>query len=363
MFRLFKISTLIFVVLGTIIPKIVFSQADSSAKFVLSAYAEPYFSFDLTDRRQKLKEDFAYNHKRTKMPNLNLMFVKGAYNLGHIRANLAIMAGDYAKYNLANEPRLFRHLMEANAGIKIVKNRNIWLDGGVMPSHIGFESALGADCWTLTRSLLAENSPYYETGFKLSSASNDEKWNASILVLNGWQKIKRPDGIRKPSFGAQINYRPNEKVFVNYSNFVGSDKPDSSGISRVFHNFYTQLQVRKNLDLLIGFDIGTEFGLNSTKKAHWYSPLIISKLRLKNDNQLALRLESYADANEIIVQTKSNLGFKTSGISVNYDYKLSENMLWRIEPKLLYADKKIFTNDKQSSKTDFTITTALTLKL
>jgi hypothetical protein len=40
-----------------------------------------------------------------------------------------------------------------------------------MPSHIGFESVISADCWTLTRSLLAENSPYYETGMRLEATS------------------------------------------------------------------------------------------------------------------------------------------------------------------------------------------------
>ncbi|HLO44429.1 MAG TPA: porin [Leadbetterella sp.] len=339
------------------------AQENSNKRLTFSGYGELYYSSDFSKVVDEEKPSFIYNHKKLGAIQMNLAFLKASYSNKTFRGNVALMAGNYPRYNLSNEPSWARIIYEANAGIKIVKNRNIWLDAGIMPSHIGFESALGADCWTLTRSLLAENSPYYETGFKLSSASKNEKWNASILALNGWQKIKRPDGIRKPSFGAQINYRPNEKVFVNYSNFVGSDKPDSLGISRVFHNFYTQLQVRKNLDLLIGFDIGTEFGLNGTKKAHWYSPVIISKLRLNNDNQLALRLEYYADANEIIEQTESKLGFKTSGISLNYDHKLSENMLWRIEPKLLYADKKIFTNDKQSSKTDFTITTALTLKL
>ncbi len=37
-----------------------------------------------------------------------------------------------------------------------------------MPSHIGFESAVGSDCWNLTRSILAENSPYFESGIKLN---------------------------------------------------------------------------------------------------------------------------------------------------------------------------------------------------
>jgi hypothetical protein len=48
-------------------------------------------------------------------------------------------------------------LLEANIGYKPFAATNFWIDAGVMPSHIGFESAIGSDCWNLTRSILAEN--------------------------------------------------------------------------------------------------------------------------------------------------------------------------------------------------------------
>ncbi len=345
-----------------VIAKNGFSQADSSAKFVFSAYAEPYFSLDLTDRSQNLKEDFIYNHKRTKMPNLNLMFVKGAYNFGHIRANLAIMAGDYAKYNLANEPKLYRHLMEANIGVKLSKSKNIWLDAGVMPSHIGFESAVGADCWNLTRSLLAENSPYFETGVKLSAVSKNEKWNTAFLVLNGWQKIKMPEGINKPSFGLQINFKPTSNITLNYSNFIGSDKPDSLAIARVFHNLFAQVQTSKNLGFIMGFDIGSDKN-RSSKRNIWYSPVVISRLKINEKNFFAARIEYYKDPEETIVSTNTMNGFQTYGYSLNYDYQLSEKMFFRMEAKKYHSKDAVFHSRETSSNQNFSITTALTLKL
>ena len=39
----------------------------------------------------------------------------------------------------------------ANAGYKLSAKKAWWLDIGVLPSHIGFESAVGKDNWTLTR--------------------------------------------------------------------------------------------------------------------------------------------------------------------------------------------------------------------
>jgi hypothetical protein len=51
-----------------------------------------------------------------------------------------------------------KNIYEANVGISLNKKNNLWVDAGVMPSHIGFESAISMDNWYLTRSLLAENS-------------------------------------------------------------------------------------------------------------------------------------------------------------------------------------------------------------
>lgn len=58
-----------------------------------------------------------------------------------------------------------------------------------MPSHLGFESAVGIDCWNLTRSILAENSPYYETGIKLNYTNKKQDLYIAFHLLNGWQKI------------------------------------------------------------------------------------------------------------------------------------------------------------------------------
>ena len=95
---------------------------------------------------------------------------------------------------------------------------------GVFASHLGFESAIGKDCANLTRSILADNSPYFETGAKINYTSDNNKWYVSGLVLHGWQRIQRVDGNNTPAFGHQITYKPNGKVIVNSSSFISNDK-------------------------------------------------------------------------------------------------------------------------------------------
>jgi ferredoxin len=211
----------------TLLSQQTLSQNDSLKKLNFNAYGELYYSYDFSNPQHHEKSNFLYNHKRHNEVNANLLLLKGSYLDKNYRANLALMAGNYAQYNLSTEPNWAQFIYEANIGVKLSKKKNIWLDAGILPSHIGFESAISADCWTLTRSLLAENSPYYETGIKLSYSSKNEKLYLSALFLNGWQKIQRSDYIQRPSFGTQLIYKKSNKISINYSTFIGSDKSDS----------------------------------------------------------------------------------------------------------------------------------------
>src|SRR5690606_24702719 len=159
-----------------------------------------------------------------------------SYENKRVRANLGLGIGSYMNANYAAEEGVLKNIYEANVGIKLSKEHDLWLDAGVMPSHIGFESAIGADCYTLTRSILADNSPYFETGAKLSYSTKNGKWDMAVLVMNGWQRIQRVEGNSTPALGHQLTYRPSEKITLNSSSFIGNDKPDEAKQMRYFHN-------------------------------------------------------------------------------------------------------------------------------
>src|ERR1700748_1815413 len=114
-----------------------------NAKLVFSGYAEIYYSHDFNDPPDHNRPPFVYSYNRTDEVNLNLGSIKAAYTDDNVRANRAIMAGTYANANLAAEPGVLKNIYEANAGIRLSKQVNLWLDAGVFSSHIGFESAVG----------------------------------------------------------------------------------------------------------------------------------------------------------------------------------------------------------------------------
>ena len=77
-------------------------------------------------------------------------------------------------------------MQEAVVGVKLAEN--VWLDGGVFYSHLGLESWASRDNLTYTRSLVAEYSPYYQSGVKLTWTPS-AKLTAQIDVVNGWQIV------------------------------------------------------------------------------------------------------------------------------------------------------------------------------
>lgn len=341
------------------------AQNDSTANpLTLSAYVETYYSYDFGKPTNGNRPGFAYSHNRHNEFNLNLGLVKAAYQKNHVRANLALAAGTYMNANLAAEPGVLKNIYEANAGVKISKKQNLWIDAGVFASHIGFESAIGKDCWNLTRSILADNSPYYESGAKISYTSANEKWFISGLVLNGWQRIQRVEANSTISVGHQLTFKPTSKITLNSSSFIGNDKPDSVRQMRYFHNFYGIFQLNDELAVTAGFDFGAEQKVKGSNEYNkWYAPVLLVKISPDAKNSIAARAEYYSDANGVIISTGTPNGFKTWGYSVNYDRSIGSNMLWRIEARGFSGKDKIFTKNGEAVSTNFFLTTSFAISL
>lgn len=327
------------------------------AGFQFSGYVEAYYCYDSERPADHARKPVFYNYSRHNEVDLNLGFVKASYSQDRVRANFALMAGTYAQANLASEPLLLRHVFEANAGWRMPGRHEVWLDAGIMPAHIGFESAIGSDCWTLTRSILADNSPYYEAGLKLGFLSADTKWKAAILYLNGWQRVQRLAGNNTPAFGTQLSYSPGDKAIVNWSAFIGNEYPDSARRWRYFNNLYAKFQLAPKLGLIVGFDIGLQQERKGSSRLDtWYSPILIVRYRVRDRIHLAARLEYYRDRNALIISPMHPYGLDAAGGSINLDYAPARQVLVRIEGRGLYDANPVFLIRDDEVRWNFFVT-------
>ena len=338
------------------------AQEKTPSPFTFSGYIDTYYSYDFGNPDNHTRPGFIYSYNRHNEATLNLGLIKANYAKDNIRGNFALMAGTYAQYNLAAEQDLMKNIYEANVGVKVSKTANLWVDAGIMPSHIGFESAIGKDCMNLTRSILADNSPYYEAGVKLGYTSKSEKWYLAAMYLNGWQRIQKVDGNQTPAFGTQVTYKPSGKVTLNWSTYVGNEQPDNDRKWRYFNNFYGQFKVSDKTNLVAGFDIGSqEIGGDESGSDTWFSPVIIAQYKPTAKIQLAARGEYYQDEKGVIIATGTPNGFKTFGYSANFDYLVSDNVMFRIEARSLNSKDEIFLKDNNPTASNFFITTSMAI--
>ena len=329
----------------------------------ISGYVEGYYSYDFNRPESNTRPGFLYSHNRHNEFSVNLAFVKGSYSAERVRANLAIGVGTYMNANYSAEPGVLKNIYEGNVGYKLSAKHNLWLDIGVLPSHIGFESAVSKDCWALTRSLSAENSPYFESGAKLSYGTNNGIATFSILALNGWQRITRVEGNSLMSWGTQAFIKPNDKITLNYSTFLGTDKPDSARLVRFFNNFYGIFQFSEKIGFTAGLDFVTEEKTpTGDGRNNLFNTVGILRYTPVDRWAFAFRAEHYEDENGIIIATGTPDGFKTTGLSFNIDYLPISNAALRLEVRSLNSKDRIFSDKDggtKKSNTAITFSTAI----
>jgi hypothetical protein len=339
-------------------------QTDSSAwkqkpEISYSAFVDIYYAYDFNEPKTDYRQPFLFNHNRHNEFNLNFGFVKLSTKHVKYRANIALQAGTYVDDNYAAEPKALQYIYEANAGFALNKKNNLWLDAGIFGSHIGFEGAISKDNWTLTRSLLAENSPYYLSGAKLTFNPN-KHWELAAIICNGWQRIKKVSGNSLPGFCTQVKYIKGDKLTVNWSTFIGTDDPDSSRRMRYFSNFYVQSQAIKKLGIIAGFDIGgQQTKMYSSAYNIWLSPVVIVRYVMSEKWSAALRAEYYQDKNGVIIDTSTPNGFSTSGLSINLDYSPVKSIAWRLEGRWLESADKIFQRRNKPVTDNFALVSSI----
>jgi hypothetical protein len=327
-----------------------------------SGFVEAYYQYDFNKPTDNNRPGFLYSHNRHNEFNVNLAFVKGSYTADKIRANIALAAGTYMNANYTAEPGVLKNIYEANVGTKISKIKNLWVDVGIFSSHIGFESAHSPSCLILTRSIIADNTPYFESGAKITYTSDNSKWLLSAMALNGWQRIHRVDGNSLMSWGSQITFAASSKTTVNYSTFFGTDKPDSTRQWRHFHNLYGIFKLSDKLEMILGVDLGQEqVAKGSGKYNSWYGAAGILHYAFAKTWAAAVRAEYYSDEHGVIISTGTPNGFKTSGYSINFDKRVNDNFLWRTEFRAFQSKDAVFTRDGSPRKNNSAITTSFAL--
>jgi Putative beta-barrel porin-2, OmpL-like. bbp2 len=333
-----------------------FAQEKTELKTTFSGFIETYYSYDFDKPTSNSKLPFMYNYNRQNEFNLNIGLLRAKLEYDNTYASIALHSGTYVEDNYASEK--IKYVNEAYVGINLDKANKHALEVGILPSYIGFETATSASNLTLTRSLLAENSPYFMTGLKYNYKPSD-KWNFSALLTNGWQRINKPQKDVAPSLGTQVIYKQDASSTFNWSTFIGKEFNGADFKMRYFSNLYFDQKWNEKWRTIAGFDYGVQT-IENSKTASWLSPVFIAQYSINSKWKTAFRAEYYQDKKKVIIATSD--AFKTTGTSLNFDYLPNSKVKLRTEARYLDSKNDIFEKGLGFTNSNFFITTSLSFE-
>lgn len=386
---------------------------ESASKLTFEAYLENYYAYTNLHEQpmydtghplfplpaainNSIMPGFMYSFDRHNEFNVNLGLMQIGYEENRVRANLGLMAGTYANSNLAHETGVLQNIFEANAGVRLLPFSNLWLDMGIFESHIGYESAIGAENLQLTRSIKADNTPYYLSGARISWVSNNEKLEAMLLLVNGWQRITRVEGEQRFGYGHRLYYKPSEKIAFNSSSYIGPIEVynitrgilpvhllgNTTTRTHYFHNFYSEVQLARRLEAILSFDIGriSLQGVQpfSAAESHrtWYAPSIDLRYAFSDKCSISARGELFDDRSGalLVSYTLTDLsepentdilasGQTLYGGSIGFDWAITDRSLWRFEARTIRDTRQTFNGPDGYQEAMYMFTTSLCIRL
>lgn len=179
---------------------------------------------------------------------------------------LGFMAGDDT--DGAHDEDSLRHIDQASLSYRW--RNGVTIDAGVYSSHIGFESFHSKDDWNATRGLLAQSTPYFATGVKVSYAF-DAHWSGQLHALRG------------RTAGTQIAYS-NGPLSASFNTLIDAD--------RKLGDVVVVYRVSPQLQLAGSFDAGRD------EDASWSGGALFARYAFNDRHAVAVRAEQFETSRE-----------------------------------------------------------------
>ncbi len=318
----------------------------------LGGMIDTYYLYDFNNPQGK-DRPFTFSNSRHNEFTINLAYIDIKYISERLRGRVVPGFGTYMNANYVDEPATLKNFVEANIGVKLSEKKNIWLDAGILGSPYTPESAISKDQIMYTRSIGTDLVPYYLSGVKLSLPLAP-KLMSYIYILNGWQNIKETN--EQKSLGTQVEYRPNDKLLLNWNTYTGDERSDANPTKRVrfFNDFYVIYSPNDKFTFTSCAYLGFQQYTDIETKVWWQANAIL-KYNFTKKLNLATRIEYFSD------KRGEYVGSNVFSTSTSFNISVLDNVLIRFEGRFYSAEDKIYTNKVNPSKLDGFLATNMTV--
>ncbi len=315
-------------------------------KLSIQGYIDLYYMYDMSRPASKNKAYFVSSARHNEM-TVNVAYIDIKYASSQVRGRFVPAFGSYINSNYTNEEGALKYILEASVGVKLFKNKEIWLDAGVFGSPYTNESAVSKDHLCYSRSFAPEYVPYYLSGFKLSVPLS-KKFNAYLYLLNGWQVIQ--DNNDSKSIGTQLEFRPNDNLLLNWNTYVGNERSELRPHfgNRYFSDIFMLYSKGKfSATACIYAGIQEQIMASNRENLVWWNANMMARYQFTPKVALSGRLEHFDDPKGVQVQSLTNNPFTTNSSTLGLHLNPAANMMIRFEVRNFWSNNKVYLNENQ----------------
>jgi len=329
-----------------------------NGKVTVEGYLDAYYAYDFNKPSSGDRPYFVSMARHNEM-TINLAYIGIKYSSSRLRGHFVPGFGTYINANYTNEPSSLKNIVEAFAGVKLWRNKNIWMDVGIFGSPYTNESAISKDHLAYTRSFAPEYVPYYLSGVKLSFPIA-QKLKGYFYLVNGWQQIQ--DVNQNKSIGTQLEYRPSNTLLINWNTYIGNEQ--SSNHREFSTRYFTDLffiYTKGKWSATGCYYIGIQ-QRNNMEDAFCWQANIIGRYNITEKLSVTGRLEYFDDPDQVLITpitTASNFNSYSSSVGLNL--RVAENILFRAEGRTFFSNNEVYERDGAPVKNSNLLTANVTL--
>jgi hypothetical protein len=322
-----------------------FAAAAARAEDItVHAFVDGYYAWNGNDpaSHESFIPGTGTSAKRANEFNLNLAAVELVKDAVPAKSpagfHLSLVAGNGADVVHAAESEGFRHVYQASVIYK--PNDRLTFEGGIFPSHIGFEAFFSKDNWNYTRGWLGELSPYYQTGVH-AGYQFSKQWYGELHVLNGWQIIN--DNNDGKSIGAKISYG-GKRLSASLNTLDGPELPNDDRHWRHFGDLIATWKTTDKLSLGGSLDRGHQ-ALPGGTAANWLGIAGYVRYAIDDRHAVAARAERFRDPDNGI----SGFSQKLAEGTLTYEYRPAAKLILKLEGRRDRSTANVFDGSKSQT--------------
>jgi hypothetical protein len=240
----------------------------------LSGYAELYYSWNFARPENKVTNN-RWLDERHNTFTLQTLALDVSAEHGPVSAKLTLMFGPTAdrwyfegaripdtETGLVLSPsgysnETWKHIQSAYAGYRAPLGAGLLIQGGLMPTQVGYEGAAIKDNWNWSRSNLFNFLPFFHVGMRLSYPVT-EALTVTAAVYNGWNQASDLNPGKTLSLQASLI---EDALLLNLLWLGGPERPENDPTGDGWRNLFDavmQLDVLPWLSLAANADGGFE---------------------------------------------------------------------------------------------------------